>query len=94
MTSDSHMNEESAFPEAIRDRAIHWVLRQRDGDMPASDWVAFTEWLEADSRHLQAYDLALAADDDLAVIGPDLVPGDNSADDGDGVAFFFLVGGC
>lgn len=86
MTSDSQMNEESAIPDAIRDRAVHWVLRQHDGDMPASDWVAFTEWLEADSRHLQAYDLALAADDDLAVIGPDLVRSENSADDGGAAA--------
>lgn len=77
MTSDSDMNAEAALTDAIRARAIHWVVRQRDGDMPASDWVAFTEWLEADPRHLQAYDLALAADDDLGVIGPDL---DHGAD--------------
>jgi transmembrane sensor len=82
MTSDSHMNKEAALSDAIRERAIHWVLRQRDGDMLASDWVAFTEWLEADPQHLHAYDLALAADDDLGVIGPDMVHGEVSEEDG------------
>tara|TARA_R110000824_G_scaffold25838_6_gene89563 strand:+ start:9757 stop:10737 length:981 start_codon:yes stop_codon:yes gene_type:complete len=82
MTSDSHMNEESAFSAAIRERAIHWVLAQREADMPAADWVPFTEWLEADPRHLEAYDLALEADDDLAVIGQKLVQAENSDDHG------------
>lgn len=33
--------------------AARWHLAQADDDM---DWTAFTEWLEADPRHREAYD--------------------------------------
>lgn len=81
MTSDSHMNEESALTDAIFATAIQWVLRQRDGDMQATEWTAFTEWLEADSSHLVAYDQALEADDDLGKVGQNLTPAEDSAQD-------------
>lgn len=80
MTSDSHMNGKSALTDAIYATAIQWVLRQRNEDMQAAEWTAFTEWLEADPLHLSAYDQALEADDDLAVVAQKLTP----AEDGNG----------
>ena len=44
------------------DTAIHWLLRQRDGDMDAADWEAFTSWLEADERHSAIFDRLAQAD--------------------------------
>lgn len=81
MTSDSHMNEESALTDAIRNEAIHWVLRQRDADMPPEDWATFTEWLEVDPKHGVAYDQALEADTDLGAIGQNLTPADDAAEE-------------
>lgn len=46
--------------EQIRDDAIDWVIRLRDGD--AGDWESFTAWLEADPRHGEAYEEAALAD--------------------------------
>ena len=38
---------------AARDQAIDWLIRQRD---PAfADWEPFTNWLEADPTHADAY---------------------------------------
>jgi len=37
----------------IDEAAARWHLAQADDDM---DWAAFTEWLEADPRHREAYD--------------------------------------
>ena len=37
----------------IDEAAARWHLAQADDDM---DWTAFTEWLEADPRHREAYD--------------------------------------
>ena len=37
----------------IDEAAARWHLAQADDDM---DWSAFTEWLEADPRHRDAYD--------------------------------------
>lgn len=53
-------------------RAIHWLLRQRDGDMDAAEWDAFTEWLEADAAHGELFDAALAGDLALDAIADDL----------------------
>jgi len=50
-------------PEEIRDAAIAWHLRLRDGD--DADWPAFMDWLGADSAHARAYDLVEVADADL-----------------------------
>ncbi|MEO9469922.1 FecR domain-containing protein [Parasphingorhabdus sp.] len=83
MTSDSHMNEKPVLTDAISATAIQWVLRQRDGDMQATDWTAFTEWLEADPKHLTAYDRVLEADDDLATVGQKLTPASDGNRDPD-----------
>ncbi|GAB5486740.1 MAG: FecR family protein [Parasphingorhabdus sp.] len=72
MTSEPYMNKKSALNEAIREQAVHWVLRQRDGTMAESDWEAFTIWLEADREHLICYDEAIEADDDLGVLGTEI----------------------
>ncbi|MEO9500450.1 MAG: FecR domain-containing protein [Parasphingorhabdus sp.] len=69
--------------DAISATAIQWVLRQRDGDMQATDWTAFTEWLEADPKHLTAYDRVLEADDDLATVGQKLTPASDGNRDPD-----------
>ena len=37
----------------IEETAARWHVAQADDDM---DWLAFTEWLEADPRHRHAYD--------------------------------------
>lgn len=44
------------------DKAIYWLLRQRDGDMSADAWEAFTSWLEADVRHVEIFDELVDAD--------------------------------
>ncbi len=55
------MDQSRPTPDA---QAIDWVIRQRD---PAfDDWDAFTLWLEADTRHAEAYDVAAVADADAA----------------------------
>lgn len=81
MTSDKHMNEESALTDTIRNEAIHWVLHQRDAEMSAEDWMALTDWLEADPNHGSAYDAALEADHDLAIIAQSLSPTDDTDND-------------
>lgn len=78
MTSEPHMNDKSALNEAIRQQAIQWVLRQRDGAMVESDWEAFTIWLEADPAHLASYDAAAEADEDLGIIGAQIPLSDQS----------------
>ncbi|MEO9472785.1 FecR domain-containing protein [Parasphingorhabdus sp.] len=77
------MNEKPVLTDAISATAIQWVLRQRDGDMQATDWTAFTEWLEADPKHLTAYDRVLEADDDLATVGQKLTPASDGNRDPD-----------
>lgn len=48
----------------VRDQAIGWVIRLRDPLF--DDWDAFTAWLEADSRHNDAYESAALIDEDCA----------------------------
>ena len=50
--------------DAIADQAIAWHLCLDDAD--AAGWLRFTEWLEADPRHGEAYDRLVMAD---ALIG-------------------------
>lgn len=81
------MNQDKALSDSIRDTAIMWLLRQRDDAMTADDWEAFGTWLEADAKHLDAYDRAVEADNDVAVVGPQLTPGstgDDTADNDNG----------
>lgn len=48
----------------IEAAALDWVIRQRD---PAfADWEDFTDWLDADPAHAEAYHEAVALDADLA----------------------------
>lgn len=55
----------------IRDQAIAWHLRlQQGGD---EDWQAFTRWLEADSRHDEAYDAVALLDAELGEIHAEAV---------------------
>lgn len=44
------------------EKAIYWLLRQRDDDMSVDAWEAFTAWLEADARHGEIYDALVEAD--------------------------------
>lgn len=48
------------------DDAIGWVLRLPTAD--AATWQRFTEWLEASSRHGEAYDR-------VSLLGEGLAPG-------------------
>ncbi len=67
------MREPMPLP-AAETQAIDWVIRQRD---PAFDaWEAFTDWLEADVAHADAYDRMAMMDAEfeaLPVPVPDMV---------------------
>ena len=43
-------------PPQIDERALEWFVHLSDVDAPASSWVAFQDWLEADDAHRLAYD--------------------------------------
>lgn len=49
--------------------AISWVMRLRDGGR-SEDWMAFTDWLEADPRNAAAYQEAELADQGLEALAP------------------------
>ena len=59
-----------------KDQAIHWMLRQRAGDMDETEWDAFTAWLEEAEDHAKLLDDVTAADDALG----QLVAGAGNAD--------------
>lgn len=40
----------------IDEQALEWFVRLSDIDAPASSWMAFQDWLEADDAHRLAYD--------------------------------------
>jgi len=40
--------------QPIRDVAVHWAMLTREPDF--EDWESFTDWLEANPAHAQAYD--------------------------------------
>lgn len=44
----------------VIDAAIAWHVRQ--AEMTADDWAAFTDWLEADPAHTEAYGMVAAQD--------------------------------
>jgi transmembrane sensor len=52
--------------------AIGWVIRLRHAS--ERDWEEFACWLEADPRHLQAYEDVAAVDEDLDVLPPKEFP--------------------
>jgi transmembrane sensor len=53
----------------FRDEAVQWHLASLRDDM---DWDGFTAWLEADSRHREAFDQVALADDLAARHGPSM----------------------
>ena len=54
----------SGDPEVlIRDRAIAWHLQLQTAD--DTEWLAFTQWLEEDPRHNDAYEMVADADGQL-----------------------------
>ncbi len=56
---------------AMQDQAVHWLLRQREGDMDADEWEEFTLWLEADPNHGLAYDAMVQVDESLTPMAKD-----------------------
>ena len=50
--------------EPIREQAAQWAVRT--GDPGFADWDAFTDWLEQDPAHAEAYDRVAAAVADAA----------------------------
>jgi transmembrane sensor len=50
--------------DQMRGEAIDWLICLRDGDV--ADWEAFTDWLEADPAHSNAYEAVATADADLS----------------------------
>jgi transmembrane sensor len=47
----------------IEEQAIGWIIRLTHA--AASDWAAFTDWLEADPAHLEAYNRLALLDEEL-----------------------------
>lgn len=62
------MNRDAA--PSIRETAIQWHIRLRDGD--DADWEKFGEWLALDPRHADVYDDIESLDDDLDPLLPHL----------------------
>ncbi|WP_086607129.1 FecR family protein [Erythrobacter donghaensis] len=54
---------------AIRDAALAWAIRTGEPDF--ADWDGFTDWLEADPAHADAYDAVQAALDEAAALVPE-----------------------
>lgn len=46
---------EPAFPQDLDDQAVAWLVRVQSDAATAEDWTALTVWLEADTRHLEAF---------------------------------------
>lgn len=49
------MTPASQHPSAVADQAAAWFVRLQAEDCPERDWLAFTDWLEADPAHPAAY---------------------------------------
>ena len=68
--------------DSIVERAIAWHLASDSDDM---DWAGFTDWLEADPRHREAYDQVALGDAAVAAHAPVLAtalgPDSGSAND-------------
>ena len=60
------------------DLAIHWMLRQRAGDMDEAEWDAFTQWLEESPDNAALLDTVQAADDALGALGEAPAPSSSS----------------
>ncbi len=71
-------------PQEIRNEAIAWHIRLRDG--ATADWDAFAQWLERHPTHSDAFDIVAAAD---TAIVPEAVPlhGQATAQGGDWEAY-------
>lgn len=52
--------------DELRETATAWHLRLETAT--EEDWLAFTDWLEADPAHNLAYEQVLAEEDDMAVV--------------------------
>lgn len=66
----------------IRQQAIEWALSTQESDF--AGWDGLVRWLEADPRHSDAYDAALAAGNmipDLIVLAPPPLPHPANDDD-------------
>jgi transmembrane sensor len=51
---------------SIEEEAVRWVIRLKDAG--SADWAEFTEWLEADPEHLEAYELMALVDEDAGAL--------------------------
>ena len=49
----------------LRDEAVAWHVRLADPAASSAEWAAFTDWLEADPAHAEAYDAIAMADTQL-----------------------------
>ncbi|OYX66943.1 MAG: hypothetical protein B7Y88_03700 [Sphingomonadales bacterium 32-64-17] len=63
--------------DPIREQAAQWAVRT--GDPGFADWDAFTDWLEQDPAHAEAYDRVAAAVADAADAERDVVLPANDA---------------
>jgi transmembrane sensor len=75
--------------DAVQDAAAQWHIRLGTPAASGADWAAFTDWLEADAAHCEAYDRVAMADaaygEALAERPPEAQPASN---DNDGIIWF------
>jgi|CXWL01.1.fsa_nt_gi transmembrane sensor len=75
--------------EAVLDAAIAWRVRLAAPAASDAEWAAFTEWLEADPAHGQAYDRVALADLDYADALADAPPAASPASNDNEAAPWF-----
>ena len=57
--------DDNLMDDAIRDQAIHWLVRIQSDRATAEDWAALTLWLEASPAHQAAFDQVEGAWEDI-----------------------------
>jgi len=72
------MNKNIAITEQIMAQARAWYVRMSDEQVGVDDWSLFTEWLEENPVHVNAYDQVELA---LAGIAAAVTPQDNITQD-------------
>ena len=72
MTTPSHSgNNPNGGNGTMLDQAIHWLLKQRAGDMDVAEWENYTLWLEQDPRHAALLDKLLESDEAVDQLVPE-----------------------
>ncbi len=59
--------------EKVNADALEWHVRLHGGSASGDDWTTFTQWLEADPAHNEAYDIIALAWDDVGSLSEVIV---------------------